>query len=158
MFARSRFSVSFFDLRVFLQGVRAVIAESFAELHRNQLVGMGIMPLQFLPEQNADSLQLSGKEKFTVAMSDSLSPRQQLTVKVRTRDCVSLGLAQCSGAIVTPCLCFYSRPARESLSASRPCSTASSTSSSSVTEVTSDTSLGLSSENNPPPLPHLSSK
>uniref|UniRef100_A0A674MEQ1 Iron-responsive element-binding protein 2 n=1 Tax=Takifugu rubripes TaxID=31033 RepID=A0A674MEQ1_TAKRU len=65
----------------YLLGVRAVIAESFEKLHKNQLVGMGIMPLQFLPEQNADSLGLSGKEKFTLAMPDSLSPRQQLTVK-----------------------------------------------------------------------------
>lgn len=64
------------------QGVRAVIAESFEKLHKNQLVGMGIMPLQFLPDQNADSLELSGKERFTVTLPDSLSPRQQLTVKV----------------------------------------------------------------------------
>uniref|UniRef100_A0A674NE97 aconitate hydratase n=1 Tax=Takifugu rubripes TaxID=31033 RepID=A0A674NE97_TAKRU len=69
----------------YLLGVRAVIAESFEKLHKNQLVGMGIMPLQFLPEQNADSLGLSGKEKFTLAMPDSLSPRQQLTVKVGNR-------------------------------------------------------------------------
>lgn len=41
------------------------------------------MPLQFLSEQNADSLELSGKEKFTIMMPESLSPRQQLTVKVR---------------------------------------------------------------------------
>lgn len=46
---------------------------------------MGIMPLQFLPEHNADSLGLSGKEKFTIAMPGSLSPRQQLTVKVGNR-------------------------------------------------------------------------
>ncbi|KAM9352506.1 iron-responsive element-binding protein 2 [Symphorus nematophorus] len=65
----------------YLLGVRAVIAESFEKLHKNQLVGMGIMPLQFLPEQNADSLELSGKEKFTITLPDSLSPRQQLTVK-----------------------------------------------------------------------------
>ena len=64
------------------QGVRAVIAESFEKLHKNQLVGMGIMPLQFLPGENADSLELSGKERFTIIQPDSLSPRQQLTVKV----------------------------------------------------------------------------
>lgn len=64
------------------QGVRAVIAESFEKLHKNQLVGMGIMPLEFLPGQNADSLELSGKERFTIVLPDSLSPRQQLTVKV----------------------------------------------------------------------------
>ncbi|KAM3609020.1 uncharacterized protein V6R79_008569 [Siganus canaliculatus] len=65
----------------YLLGVRAVIAESFEKLHKNQLIGMGIMPLQFLPEQNADSLELSGKERFTITLPDSLSPRQQLTVK-----------------------------------------------------------------------------
>uniref|UniRef100_A0A8D2ZXP2 Cytoplasmic aconitate hydratase n=1 Tax=Scophthalmus maximus TaxID=52904 RepID=A0A8D2ZXP2_SCOMX len=63
----------------YLMGVRAVIAESFETLHKNQLVGMGIMPLQFLPGQNADSLELSGKERFTVTLPESLSPRQQLT-------------------------------------------------------------------------------
>ncbi|XP_044050248.1 iron-responsive element-binding protein 2 isoform X1 [Siniperca chuatsi] len=65
----------------YLLGVRAVIAESFEKLHKNQLVGMGIMPLQFLPGQNADSLELSGKERFAITLPDSLSPRQQLTVK-----------------------------------------------------------------------------
>uniref|UniRef100_A0A8C4INJ7 aconitate hydratase n=1 Tax=Dicentrarchus labrax TaxID=13489 RepID=A0A8C4INJ7_DICLA len=58
----------------YLLGVRAVIAESFEKLHKNQLVGMGIMPLQFLPDQNADSLELSGKERFTITLPDSLSP------------------------------------------------------------------------------------
>uniref|UniRef100_A0A3Q3VKN5 Iron-responsive element-binding protein 2 n=1 Tax=Mola mola TaxID=94237 RepID=A0A3Q3VKN5_MOLML len=65
----------------YLLGVRAVIAESFEKLHKNQLVGMGIMPLQFLPDQNADSLELSGKERFTITVPEILSPRQQLTVK-----------------------------------------------------------------------------
>lgn len=65
----------------YLLGVRAVIAESFEKLHKNQLVGMGIMPLQFLSGQNADSLELSGKERFSIVLPESLSPRQQLTVK-----------------------------------------------------------------------------
>uniref|UniRef100_A0A3Q1F4T8 Iron-responsive element-binding protein 2 n=1 Tax=Acanthochromis polyacanthus TaxID=80966 RepID=A0A3Q1F4T8_9TELE len=65
----------------YLLGVRAVIAESFEKLHKNQLVGMGIMPLQFLTGQNADSLELSGKERFSIILPESLSPRQQLTVK-----------------------------------------------------------------------------
>ncbi|XP_062277410.1 iron-responsive element-binding protein 2 [Scomber scombrus] len=65
----------------YLLGVRAVIAVSFENLHKTQLVGMGIMPLQFLPGQTADSLELSGKERFTISMPDSLSPKQQLTVK-----------------------------------------------------------------------------
>ncbi|XP_005731484.1 iron-responsive element-binding protein 2 [Pundamilia nyererei] len=65
----------------YLLGVRAVIAESFEKLHRNQLVGMGIMPLQFLSGQNADSLELSGKERFSITLPESLSPGQELTVK-----------------------------------------------------------------------------
>ncbi|XP_034444854.1 iron-responsive element-binding protein 2 isoform X1 [Hippoglossus hippoglossus] len=65
----------------YLLGVRAVIAESFEKLHKNQLVGMGIMPLEFLPGQNTDSLELSGKERFTITLPESLSPRQQLTVR-----------------------------------------------------------------------------
>lgn len=64
---------------------------------------MGIMPLQFLPEQNADSLELSGKEKFTITMPESLSPRQQLTVKVRNQPQPknAFPLVTCSQLIVT---------------------------------------------------------
>ncbi|XP_056273121.1 iron-responsive element-binding protein 2 [Pseudoliparis swirei] len=65
----------------YLLGVRAVIAESFEKLHKSQLVGMGIMPLQFLPGDSADSLELSGKERFSIARPDSPRPRQQLTVE-----------------------------------------------------------------------------
>uniref|UniRef100_A0A673KV31 aconitate hydratase n=1 Tax=Sinocyclocheilus rhinocerous TaxID=307959 RepID=A0A673KV31_9TELE len=66
----------------YLMGVRAVIAESFEKIHRNHLVGMGIAPLQFLPGQNADSLELCGKERFTINLPQELTPRQQLTVQV----------------------------------------------------------------------------
>uniref|UniRef100_A0A671S4P5 Iron-responsive element-binding protein 2 n=1 Tax=Sinocyclocheilus anshuiensis TaxID=1608454 RepID=A0A671S4P5_9TELE len=62
----------------YLLGVRAVIAESFEKIHRNHLVGMGIAPLQFLPGQNADSLELCGKERFTINIPQELIPRQQL--------------------------------------------------------------------------------
>uniref|UniRef100_A0A8C1K257 Iron-responsive element-binding protein 2 n=1 Tax=Cyprinus carpio TaxID=7962 RepID=A0A8C1K257_CYPCA len=68
----------------YLMGVRAVIAESFEKIHRNHLVGMGIAPLQFLPGQNADSLELCGKERFTINIPQELTPRQQLTVQVDT--------------------------------------------------------------------------
>lgn len=64
------------------QGVRAVIAESFEKIHKNHLVGMGIAPLQFLPGQNADSLELCGKERFTINIPQELTPRHQLTVQV----------------------------------------------------------------------------
>lgn len=75
-------------LCLWLQGVRAVIAESFEKLHRNQLVGMGIMPLQFLSGQNADSLELSGKERFSITLPESLSPGQELTIKVCNTCCI----------------------------------------------------------------------
>uniref|UniRef100_A0A8C1ZXQ4 Iron-responsive element binding protein 2 n=1 Tax=Cyprinus carpio TaxID=7962 RepID=A0A8C1ZXQ4_CYPCA len=68
----------------YLMGVRAVIAESFEKIHRNHLVGMGIAPLQFLPGQNADSLELCGKERFTINIPQELMPRQQLTVQTST--------------------------------------------------------------------------
>ncbi|XP_034031857.1 iron-responsive element-binding protein 2 [Thalassophryne amazonica] len=71
----------------YLLGVRAVIAESFEKMHKNQLVGMGIMPLQFLAGQNADSLELSGKERFTISLPETLSPRQQLSVKTSQGKC-----------------------------------------------------------------------
>ncbi|XP_030626139.1 iron-responsive element-binding protein 2 [Chanos chanos] len=68
----------------YLLGVRAVIAQSFAKMHKNHLVGMGIAPLQFLPGENADSLELSGKERFTITIPEDLSPQQELTVKTNT--------------------------------------------------------------------------
>ncbi|HVX66857.1 MAG TPA: aconitate hydratase AcnA [Bryobacteraceae bacterium] len=49
-----------------LLGVRAVIAESFERIHRSNLVGMGVLPLEFLPEQNAASLELNGREVFHI--------------------------------------------------------------------------------------------
>ena len=49
-----------------LQGVRAVIAESYERIHRSNLVGMGILPLQFLPGETPSSLGLTGRETFDV--------------------------------------------------------------------------------------------
>jgi aconitate hydratase len=64
-----------------LQGVRAVIAESFERIHRSNLVGMGILPLQFLSGESVASLGLSGRETFDVlGISDGLRPHQELTV------------------------------------------------------------------------------
>eukprot|EP00820_Chromera_velia_P030782 Cvel_2356.t1-p1 / transcript=Cvel_2356.t1 / gene=Cvel_2356 / organism=Chromera_velia_CCMP2878 / gene_product=Aconitate hydratase, cytoplasmic, putative / transcript_product=Aconitate hydratase, cytoplasmic, putative / location=Cvel_scaffold91:66300-71710(+) / protein_length=874 / sequence_SO=supercontig / SO=protein_coding / is_pseudo=false len=52
-----------------LQGVKAVIAESYERIHRSNLVGMGILPLQFLDGQSAETLGLTGKERFTIKLS-----------------------------------------------------------------------------------------
>jgi aconitate hydratase len=71
----------------FLQGVRAVIAESYERIHRSNLVGMGILPLQYLPGESAATLGLSGRETFGIGgIGDGLHPRQQLTVSVRGED------------------------------------------------------------------------
>jgi len=70
-----------------LLGVRAVIAESFERIHRSNLVGMGILPLQFKPGQNAESLGLTGRERLTIlGISGRLTPRQDLRVEVERPD------------------------------------------------------------------------
>jgi aconitate hydratase len=63
----------------FLLGIRAVIAESFERIHRSNLVGMGIVPLQFLPGQNCETLQLDGTETFDIDLSD-LEPKGEIYV------------------------------------------------------------------------------
>jgi len=67
-----------------LQGVRAVIAESFERIHRSNLVGMGILPLKFLDGQNAESLGLKGDEVFEIGgLSDKMAPKSVITVKAK---------------------------------------------------------------------------
>jgi len=63
----------------YLLGIRAVIAESFERIHRSNLVGMGIVPLQFLPGQNCETLQLDGTETFDIDLSD-LEPKSEIYV------------------------------------------------------------------------------
>jgi aconitate hydratase len=69
-----------------LLGARAVIAESFERIHRGNLVGMGVLPLQFLPGESAGSVGLTGREAFTIDGLASLQPRQTLTVRFRRED------------------------------------------------------------------------
>jgi aconitate hydratase len=67
-----------------LLGVRAVLAESFERIHRSNLVGMGVLPLQFQPGENASSLGLTGRESYTIhGLADDLSPRKRLTIVAR---------------------------------------------------------------------------
>jgi aconitate hydratase len=69
-----------------LLGVRAVIAESYERIHRSNLVGMGVLPLQYQPGDSATALGLTGRETFSIlGLSGSLSPRQSVTVTA-TRD------------------------------------------------------------------------
>ena len=53
----------------YLQGVRAVIAQSYERIHRSNLIGMGILPLEFKTGESADSLGLTGKEQFSIKMN-----------------------------------------------------------------------------------------
>jgi len=70
----------------YLLGVRAVIAESYERIHRSNLVGMGVLPLQFKEGDDAASLGLTGRERFTIRVDDTLEPRQTLTVEVTGED------------------------------------------------------------------------
>jgi aconitate hydratase len=66
-----------------LLGVRAVIAESYERIHRSNLVGMGILPLEFEPGQTPASLGLTGRETFSIEGIAPLSPRKKLTVHAK---------------------------------------------------------------------------
>jgi aconitate hydratase len=72
-----------------LLGVRAVLAESFERIHRSNLIGMGILPLQFAPGQSAESLGLTGTETITISGLGVLDQGQvPETVQVRADDLV----------------------------------------------------------------------
>jgi aconitate hydratase len=70
----------------FLLGIRAVIAESFERIHRSNLIGMGVLPLQFTGGETADSLDLAGREIYDIEGLAALSPGAQLTVRVTDED------------------------------------------------------------------------
>jgi aconitate hydratase len=69
-----------------LLGVRAVITESFERIHRSNLVGMGVLPLQFAEGVNRQTLKLDGSETFTIEGVAELKPRQNVTVKLTRAD------------------------------------------------------------------------
>ncbi len=70
-----------------LLGVKAVIAESFERIHRSNLVGMGVLPLQFIDGENAEFHEIKGDEFFTITgISSDLKPLSQLSVKVQNSD------------------------------------------------------------------------
>jgi aconitate hydratase len=70
-----------------LLGVKAVVAASFERIHRSNLVGMGVLPLQFLDGVTAESLGIDGSQTFSInGLSDDLQPGQQLTVELKTTD------------------------------------------------------------------------
>ncbi|MBL8848966.1 MAG: aconitate hydratase AcnA [Planctomycetaceae bacterium] len=67
----------------YLLGIRAVIAESFERIHRSNLVGMGVLPLQFREGESREALDLDGSETFEIALNDELKPRQAVEVTAR---------------------------------------------------------------------------
>jgi aconitate hydratase len=70
-----------------LLGVKAVIAESFERIHRSNLVGMGVLPIQFKEADSASSLGLTGQETFTIrGIAGGIEPKQNLTVEVTRED------------------------------------------------------------------------
>lgn len=69
------------------QGVKAVIAKSFERIHRSNLVGMGIIPLSFKPGEDAETLGLTGHERYTIDLPRNISeirPDQDVTVTTNT--------------------------------------------------------------------------
>jgi aconitate hydratase len=69
-----------------LQGVKAVIAESFERIHRSNLIGMGILPLKFMDGQNAELLGLKGDEVYDIEGVSTVQPKQALIVKAKRAD------------------------------------------------------------------------
>jgi aconitate hydratase len=69
----------------YLLGIKAVLAESFERIHRNNLVGMGVLPLQFLPNENAASLGLTGQETYNIELVTTVGQTVTVDVKDSTR-------------------------------------------------------------------------
>jgi aconitate hydratase len=70
-----------------LLGVKAVIAESFERIHRSNLVGMGVLPLVFLPGDNREKLGLTGHELYTIeGLSNEMKPKARVTVRALSKD------------------------------------------------------------------------
>jgi len=70
----------------YLLGIRAVIATSFERIHRSNLVGMGVLPLEFRPGESREFLGLDGTETFDIALNDNVKPRQAVEVTARKGD------------------------------------------------------------------------
>ena len=69
-----------------LLGVKVVIADSFERIHRSNLIGMGVLPLQYKDEENAASLGLDGTESYDIPVTDDVKPRQNIKVTARKSD------------------------------------------------------------------------
>ncbi len=70
----------------FLLGIEAVIFETVERIHRSNLIGMGILPLEYIPGENRESLVLTGYEQFTIQVTNDLQPRQRVTVVAKNSE------------------------------------------------------------------------
>jgi aconitate hydratase len=69
-----------------LLGVKAVVARSFERIHRSNLVGMGVLPLQFTGADSAQSLGITGEETVDIMGLDDIRPQQELQLRIRAPD------------------------------------------------------------------------
>ncbi len=69
-----------------LLGVKAVITRSFERIHRSNLVGMGVLPLQFMGSDSAASLGITGEETISISGLDDIRPQQELTLTITRKD------------------------------------------------------------------------
>jgi aconitate hydratase len=70
----------------YLLGIKAVLAESYERIHRSNLVGMGVLPLEFLPGENRETLGLTGYEVYDILGLTDLYPRKRVDVVARRED------------------------------------------------------------------------
>lgn len=85
-----------------LLGVKAVIAESYERIHRSNLVGMGVLPLQFLPGESVEALGLTGHEIYSIiGLNDRIEPHDELTVMVEAEG-VEKGFFKAIARLDTP--------------------------------------------------------
>ena len=70
----------------FLLGVRAVVAESFERIHRSNLIGMGVLPLQFPEGQSRTTLKLDGSEALSFASEGKIAPQQKIEMRIHRKD------------------------------------------------------------------------
>ena len=77
-----------------------MIAESYEHIYRSNLVGIGIIPLQYFDGQTADSIGLPGKESYTISIPDDIKPAQIITVQV----CMSVYVCVCLSVCLFVCV------------------------------------------------------
>ena len=103
----------------FLLGVKAVIAQSYERIHRSNLVGMGVLPLQFKQGDSAASLGLDGTESFNIAIDASLKAGQDVQVTATKPDGSTTPFT-CTCRIDTPVeVEYYQNGASSTLSSAR---------------------------------------